>query len=451
MKQVLLSIILMIVPMLASAQDVVKIDGIYYNLITKAKIAEVTKHEKKYSGDIVIPDQIEYEGIFYNVTKIGEEAFSGGNITSVSIPHSVTSIGKYAFSSCSRITSITIPNSVISIGDDAFQDCSRLTTITIPNSVTTIGDAVFNGCQSLLSMTIPNSVSSIGHMFFSGCSGLTSVTIPNSVTSIGDYAFYDCSNLSSVAIPNSVISIGNNAFSGCSAMTDIVIPNNIKEIKYNSFYGCRSLTSVTIPISVTDIGPQAFEGCTGLNSIIIGKNVKNIYGMAFASCINLSDIYCYAESVPQTELDAFNESLIEYATLHVPETSINDYLVIAPWSGFKNIIAIDGDTPPGPGTKKCAKPTISLVDGEIVFNCETEDVEYVAEVIAPDATSYYNEKIKLTGIYIVSVYATKEGYENSETVTAEITATGGKVGDANGDGVVNAADIVQIVNIIMDK
>ena len=149
-------------------------------------------------------------------------------MTSVTIPNSITSIGKYAFSRCYGLTSLvvdknngtydsrnncnaiietstnnlivgckntTIPNSVTSIGEHAFEDCSRLTSVTIPNSVTSIGYGAFYNCSGLTSVTIGNSVTSIGYGAFSGCSGLTSVTIPNSVTYIGKYAFYNCSGL----------------------------------------------------------------------------------------------------------------------------------------------------------------------------------------------------------------------------------------------------------------
>ena len=107
----------------ASAYDV-KIDGIYYNLISKAKTAEVTYGGEAYSGEVVIPNSITSEGQEYTVASIGSCAFrSCSGLTSVTIPNSVTSIGVEAFRSCSGLTSITIPNSVTSIGDYAFSDC----------------------------------------------------------------------------------------------------------------------------------------------------------------------------------------------------------------------------------------------------------------------------------------------------------------------------------------
>ena len=161
----------------------------------------------------------------------------------------------------------TIPNSVTSIGDNAFYGCNGLTSVTIPNSVTSIGDDAFYECSGLTSVTISNSVTSIGDDAFKYCRGLTSVTIPNSVTSIGDDAFWDCSGLTSVTIPNSVTSIGRNTFRYCSGLTSVTIPNSVKTIGEYAFRGCVRLTSVTIPNSVRTIGEYAFSGCGALTSV----------------------------------------------------------------------------------------------------------------------------------------------------------------------------------------
>ena len=120
----LFSLILSVVFSTSALAYDVKIDGIYYNLISEGKTAEVTSGEERYSSEVVIPSSITVEGQEYPVASIGKDAFSYcSGLTSVTIPNSVTSIGEGAFSGCSGLTSITIPNSVTSIGDYAFLFC----------------------------------------------------------------------------------------------------------------------------------------------------------------------------------------------------------------------------------------------------------------------------------------------------------------------------------------
>ncbi len=144
----LFSLILSVVFSTSALAYDVKVDGIYYNLISKGKTAEVTRNvEDKYSGDVVIPSSITVEGQEYKVTIIEGYTFQGcSGLTSVTIPNSVTSIGIEAFSRCSGLKSVTIGNSVTSIGDEAFYSCSSLTSVTIPNSVTSIGNETFFTC-----------------------------------------------------------------------------------------------------------------------------------------------------------------------------------------------------------------------------------------------------------------------------------------------------------------
>ncbi len=258
--------------------------------LSKAEAAAVTDIGTVFQENTSIKsfDELQY---FTSLQMIARSAFIRcSNLTSVTIPNSVTSIGNYAFEECSSLTSVTIPNSVTSIGNHAFWGCVSLTSVTIPNSVTSIGTYAFYQCSSLTSVTIPNSVTSIGTSAFFGCTGLTSVNIPNSIKSIESGTFQNCSSLTSIDIPSAVTSIGGSAFSGCSSLTSINIPSTVTSIGNQAFISCSNLTSITIPNTVTGIGADAFMGCRLLKEVRI-NDLTSWLNISFKDA--LSNPCCY--------------------------------------------------------------------------------------------------------------------------------------------------------------
>ena len=278
----------------------------------------------------------------------------------------------------------------------------------------------YHSCSSLASATIGNSVTSIGTEAFRWCSNLASVTIGNSVTSIGSNAFRDCSSLASITIPNSVTRILDMVFTGCISLASVTIPNSVTSILDGAFGGCKSLASITIPNSVTSIGKDAFGGCKSLTSVTIPNSVTNIWYGAFLNCKNLENVYCYAEKIPSTATDAFKDSYVEYATLHVPASAINEYKTTEPWSGFGTFKTLEGTEITEIETKKCEAPTIAYKDGELSFTCATEGVEYNSEIKCADVSKFYTSTVALTACYDIKVYATKAGYEDSDVATAKL-------------------------------
>lgn len=242
-------------------------------------------------------------------------------------------IGEYMFVDCKQLTSISIPNSVTSIGPFAFSGCSGLTSITIPNSVTSIYERAFSGCSGLTSIIIPKSVTYIDYYMlegsiFEGCSGLIEILVSTEnkdFCSVDGVLFsknksllisYPNSKSNTYNIPNSVTEIGHCAFSTCTGLTSVIIPNSVTQIGYEAFSGCSGLTTVTIPSSITSIGEAAFYDCSGLQSIHNNN------------------------ALPQTlsGSSAFGQVNLNTCKIYVPIGSYSAYWAAPGWGDFANII-----------------------------------------------------------------------------------------------------------------
>ena len=284
--------------------------GIYYN-ITGDNTVEVTYSDRDnntYSGSISVPETVTNNGTEYSVTTIGESAFKGSAVTSVSMPESITSMWQYAFSGCQNLESVALPESLTTLGYSAFKACKLLKTIKIPSGVTAIPDQCFDGCSSLESVTIPEGVTAIGDYAFGSCN-LNALTLPESLEKIGGYAFTGNKSLKSVNIPAKVKTIETQAFNSCG-LTELVIPEGVQTIGYNTF-GSNSLKNLTLPSTVTSIG-----------------------GSAFGNNNNLQSIICNAVTPPTLDGNAFSSGITP--SIKVPMASIAAYRKAYGWKDFSN-------------------------------------------------------------------------------------------------------------------
>ncbi len=276
-----------------------------------------------------------------DVTNISPYSFAGCySLETIVLHDKVVEIGKGAFSNCKNLKTIELPDGLVKIEDEVFAN-SGITSIVLPNSITTIGDGIFRDCISLSSVQLSDNVTKIGKESFENCSTLTTITIPNKVETIGWRAFAKCVILPSIDLPDCIKEIGEEAFSGCANLSSVKLSNSIKTLSVRCFYDCPKIEIIDIPSSVTKIDDAAFYYCDKLKTIYIGQNVNSINAFSFSKCSELSDVYCYSSTPPSCDVNSFYESYIDYATLHVPASSITDYKESTVWNGFKDVVAIN--------------------------------------------------------------------------------------------------------------
>ena len=286
------------------------------------------------------------------------------------------------------------------------------------------------------SIVIPSTVTHDGFTYpvtaISGglnCPGLTSITIPSSVESIVGMAFMFCPGLASIIVEsgnskydsrdncNAVIETKTNTLTcGCK---NTKIPESVSSIGFGAFYNCDNLKSITIPNSVTSIGYLAFSSCDNLKSITIPNSVTSIEE-AFSYCRALLDVYCEAETVPTTVLNAFENTS---ATLHVPAASLEAYKSTAPWSQFNYILCIEGE---------------HLTDGEVFDNAEQN------ECVELTYKRTFSETLvgKWSALYVPFSFNVEDYLEDFDI--AEIYAVCPSK-DTNGDGDINSNDANTLV------
>lgn len=314
-----------------------------------------------YSGQLYINNiPVTYLEIPYGVTEIKPYSFAGcSNVSSISIPETVTTIGDYAFE-YSGFSYVQIPNSVVNIGKRAFDNCWQLTYVMIPNSVKNIGEGAFANCQGLTGvLSLPEGLETIEDNTFNTCCQLTEVVIPSSVKHIGRWAFSNCYGLEKLVVPESLETVGDGAFYGAGNGGDYYYDSSINEVFINDFSAWCNIdfenehsnplqnsiylngeyeANVIIPEGVEEIKKYAFYICSPLVSVKIPQSVAEIGDYAFWKCERLGEIYCESDEPAAISDKVFNDYS---ATLYVPLGSKEKYQAADNWSNFENIAEMD--------------------------------------------------------------------------------------------------------------
>lgn len=365
--------------------------GLEYTLDEETLIAEVTGPAEKNVfalTNVVIPDYVTKDAVTYEVTRIGNSAFSSLEvITSITIPETITVIGANAFDGCEGITSLTIPEGVETIEEYAFSWCAALTTITISSTVTSIENGAFSFCVGLMTISVNNSNTE----YSSDASGVLfdkdknvllqypigntndAYAIPSTVTGIESYAFSWCVALKNITIPSTVENIGKSAFSCCANLTSVTMNAGVLIIEESAFECCAKLVSVVLPAGVVSIGASIFEDCTSLASISFPDSLRSIGRNAFKNTIwysNQTDGILYTGTVVyeyKGNMPVNTEIVLDSKT-----TGIADYAFFS----FENLLKI---TIPA-GVESIGYGTFFYCEGLIEIIVASENAKYTSDV-----------------------------------------------------------------------
>lgn len=357
--------------------------GITYTLDDVNHTATITGCTENTFGTLIIPATL-MNGT-YTVTDIANNAFNGNeNISSVSIPASVTTIGNSAFSYCQSLTAFTVDASNASYKSDngiiyskdgeqlvAYPVGKTETSFTIPASVESITNYAFEGNKHLTTIQLSAAFNLISHVpsAFYGIDNLEAITVdagntyfkaidgvlfsddetnliycprgkaghytvPSTVTYILDQAFADCAKLTGITLNDELVSIEMYAFARCTGLTSISIPEGITNIYMCTFMGCTNLQTVNLPTSLNNIAQFAFAQ-TGLISLTLPENIADIGNNAFSECVNLGEVtlnslYLF---VPSGQ-NIFNGIDTSEIPLYVNAAQLNNFASNAPWKYF---------------------------------------------------------------------------------------------------------------------
>ena len=246
--------------------------------------------------NITIPDK---------VTNISQYCFNGcTSLSKVVLSKNLTNINKYAFQNCTGLYDLVISNDaeITTIGEGAFNN-SNISNITLPNKLQTIGNKAFQNCIKLSSINIPSDCTSIGEYAFQSCTSLANIVIDeNAKYTLGSYAFANCPVLTNESVHNLMEHysyINSYVFKECTGLTNV----EVSRFWTGMFYGCTSLITAR-SLKAANTSNSVFYNCTKLQEVYIADGTKTIGTNVFYGCTSLKTVY-----LPSSITTATNNSL----------------------------------------------------------------------------------------------------------------------------------------------
>lgn len=303
------------------------------------------------------------------VTEIGESAFRGAPLTTVSLGEGVKILAPKCLYS-SKLTALDIPASVDSIGQMAITNSRNLTDVKvaagnksfkyadgylttadgkrllfsqwrsgdleIPEGIATVDDYTFFEMNDITSLTLPSSMRILGELAFYNCAGLKSIDFGNGIQQVSRMCFQNCKALTAVKIPASMRILGLQAFCYDEKISTLTIAEGLERMDDSVFLGCKAIRRVTLPSTMKQWGAAIFYQCTRLMVAVLGEGTTVVPDQMFNYDTNLYDV-TLPNTVKTIERASFYSTKVTEASFKWPEQLDSIGFTAFYGTAFKNI------------------------------------------------------------------------------------------------------------------